>query len=171
MDAGPVGPVRSAPTDSAGATEGDEVRDPGTPRRNPLFDHTFDEADEGAVPFAGAPGDRAEPRLRALDDAAAWSDDFDWGDDPFTDPFAARDAEFSEPDPWAGAQGAPSDPLSGLTGIVAALTEAQPEAVEHLVTAAHEVVLAVKTVVDATEAALAQQRADLAAQREARERG
>ena len=45
---------------------------------------------------------------------------------------------------------------------VAALTEAQPEAVEHLVTAAHEVVLAVKTVVDATEAALAQQRADLA---------
>ena len=140
------------------------MRDPGTPRRNPLFDHTFDEADDGAVPFAGAPGDRAEPRLRALDDASAWSDDFDWGDDPF----AARDAEFGEPDPWATAGDAPSDPLSGLTGIVAALTEAQPEAVEHLVTAAHEVVLAVKTVVDATEAALAQQRADLAAQREAR---
>jgi hypothetical protein len=145
------------------------MRDPGTPRRNPLFDHTFDEADDGAVPFVGAPEDRAEPRLRALDDPGAWSDDFDWGDDPFADPYATRDAEFGTDEPFARRAGAPTDPLAGLTGIVAALTEAQPDAVEHLVTAAHEVVLAVKTVVDATEAALAQQRADLAAQREARE--
>ena len=97
------------------------MRDPGIPRRNPLFDHTFDEDDERAVPFAGGPGDRPEPVLRALDDASAWSDDFDWGDDPFTDPYAARDAEFSESEPWAGAAGAPGDPLSGLTGIVAAV--------------------------------------------------
>jgi hypothetical protein len=145
------------------------MRDPGTPRRNPLFDHTFDEADDGAVPFVGAPEDRAEPRLRALDDPGAWSDDFDWGDDAFGDPYAERDAEFGTDDPFARRAEAPTDPLGGLTGIVAALTEAQPDAVEHLVTAAHEVVLAVKTVVDATEAALAQQRADLAAQREARE--
>jgi len=147
------------------------MRDPGTPRRNPLFDHTFDEADEGAVPFAGAPEDRAEPRLRALDDPSAWSDDFDWDDDPFADPYAARDAEFGPGDPFAHGAPGPTDPLAGITGIVAALTEAQPEAVEHLVTAAHEVVLAVKSVVDATEAALAQQRAELAAQREAREQG
>jgi hypothetical protein len=135
-----------------------------------LFDHTFDESDEGSVPFAGAPGDRAEPVLRALEDPGAWSDDFDWDDDPSTDPFAARDAEFGTSDPWgADATTGSTDPLAGLTGIVAALTEAQPEAVEHLVTAAHEVVLAVKTVVDATEAALAQQRADLADQRARRE--
>ena len=107
------------------------MRDPGTPRRNPLFDHTFDESDEGAVPFAGAPGDRAEPVLRALEDPSAWSDDFDWDDDPFTDPFAARDAEFGTSDPWgADATTGSTDPLAGLTGIVAALTEAQPEAVE-----------------------------------------
>ncbi|MEY3361785.1 MAG: hypothetical protein RL531_1504 [Actinomycetota bacterium] len=146
------------------------MRDPGTPRRNPLFDHTFDETDDGAVPFVGAPEDRAEPRLRALDDASAWSDDFDWGDDPFADTASDRDADGGTDDPFGRAQ-APTDPLAGLTGIVAALTEAQPEAVEHLVTAAHEVVLAVKTVVDATEAALAQQRADLAARREARDQG
>ena len=58
------------------------MRDPGIPRRNPLFDHTFDEAVEGAVPFVGAPDGAAEPHLRAIDDAG-WSDDFDWDEDPF----------------------------------------------------------------------------------------
>jgi hypothetical protein len=64
--------------------------------------------------------------------------------------------------PWApGAGGA--DPLGTLASLVDALQQAQPEATEHLVAAAHEMVLAVKTVVDATEAALAAHRAQLPA--------
>jgi len=62
--------------------------------------------------------------------------------------------------PWAGgpvAAGGP-DPLGTLAGLVDALQQAQPEATEHLVAAAHELVLAVKCVVDATEAVLAAQR-------------
>jgi hypothetical protein len=42
--------------------------------------------------------------------------------------------------------------------LVEGLHDAQPEAAEHLVAAAHEVVLTVKVLVDATEAVLAQQR-------------
>lgn len=129
------------------------MRDPGIPRRNPLFDHTFDGSEDGSVPFVGAPDGAPEPHLRAIDDGG-WSDDFAWDDDPFAS--GERDATAA-------------DPLAGVSGLVAALAEAQPEAVEHLVTAAHEVVLAVKSVVDAAEVALAAQRADLAAQREARE--
>lgn len=66
--------------------------------------------------------------------------------------------------PWAGAPGAHAtggagpDPLGTLAGLVDALQQAQPEATEHLVAAAHELVLAVKCVVDATEAVLAAQR-------------
>jgi hypothetical protein len=68
--------------------------------------------------------------------------------------------------PWAGgpvgagAPGGPGgpDPLGTLAALVDALQQAQPEATEHLVTAAHELVLAVKCVVDATEAVLAAQR-------------
>ena len=90
------------------------MRDPGTPRRNPFFDHDPDPE----------PGEDA-------------------GDDPYA----------------GGPFGLGGDPLGALAALVDALQEAQPEATEHLVAAAHELVLAVKTVVDATEAVLAAQRA------------
>ena len=50
-------------------------------------------------------------------------------------------------------------PGSAVGPFVAALTEAGPEAAEHLVNAAHELTLAVKVVVDAFERTLAEQRA------------
>jgi hypothetical protein len=61
------------------------------------------------------------------------------------------------PQAWPGGGGA--DPLGTLAALVDALQGAQPEATEHLIAAAHELVLAVKTVVDATEAVLAASRA------------
>jgi hypothetical protein len=51
--------------------------------------------------------------------------------------------------------------------LVDGLTEASPEAAEHLVAVAHEVVLTIKVLVDATEAVLAEQRAAMAAARDA----
>ena len=56
-----------------------------------------------------------------------------------------------------------------LLALVEGLSDAQPEAAEHLVAAAHEVVLTVKVVVDATEAVLAQQRAAMAARSDLRQ--
>src|SRR4029079_7442303 len=54
---------------------------------------------------------------------------------------------------------------AALLALVEGLGDAQPEAAEHLVAAAHEVVLTVKVVVDATEAVLAEQGAAMAARR------
>jgi hypothetical protein len=85
---------------------------------------------------------------------------------PGRNPFFDHDAG-EEPDepvgalplaPPVDAPGLGPDPLRTLAGLVDALQEAQPEATEHLVAAAHELVLAVKCVVDATEAVLAAQR-------------
>jgi hypothetical protein len=75
-----------------------------------------------------------------------------------------RDAEPDPPteDPTAAAGG-----LGALLALVGGLADAQPEAAEHLVAAAHEVVLSVKVLVDATEAVLAEQRTAMAARREA----
>lgn len=80
--------------------------------------------------------------------------------------------EYADPDEAPlGASAGPADGygtgglLGALGGLVEALVDAQPEASEHLVAAAHELVLAVKTVVDVTEATLAQQRAAMAAAR------
>jgi len=112
------------------------MRDPGTPGRNPFFDHGPD-AELGDLP--------AEP---GPTEAFA------------TDGFAA-DAAGPElppgPQAWPGGGGA--DPLGTLAALVDALAGAQPETTEHLIAAAHELVLAVKTVVDATEAVLAASRA------------
>ncbi len=147
------------------------MRDPGTPRRNPFFEHTFDESQDGDVPFVGGPSETAEPHLHALGDlndsdsfgesetSGVWGDA--WGDARGDDWFATMNDTGEAP--------RSADALGGIASLVAALAEAQPEAVEHLVTAAHEVVLAVKTVVDAAEQALARQRFDLAEQREERE--
>lgn len=71
-----------------------------------------------------------------------------------------------EPDPL-GDPTAPVGGLGALLALVNGLADAQPEAAEHLVAAAHEVVLTVKVLVDATEAVLAEQRAAMAARREA----
>jgi hypothetical protein len=98
------------------------LRDPGAPRRNPLF--AVDPAAPGTTGSAGAPE-------QPLDDGAAV-------------PEAARIG-------------------SALGPLAAALQEAGPEAAEHLVTAAHELTLAVKVVVDALERGLAEQRELLAA--------
>jgi hypothetical protein len=81
-------------------------------------------------------------------------------DAPREDPYGAAD----EP-PWGYAR-PDVDAVGTLVGLLDALTQAQPEAAEHLVAAAHEVVLAVKTVVDAAESALAQQRAGMQVPRE-----
>lgn len=97
------------------------MRDPGTPGRNPFFDH-------GPEPEIGEP-DRA--------------------DAPGEDPFGSDRFDLG---------GGGSDPLGALAALIDALQGAQPEATEHLVAAAHELILAVKTVVDATEAVLAAQR-------------
>ena len=68
---------------------------------------------------------------------------------------------------FAGGQPVDTSALGTLVGLVDALGQAQPEAGEHLLAAAHELVLAVKTVVDATEAVLAAQRAAMAERNEA----
>src|SRR6478672_7476316 len=64
-----------------------------------------------------------------------------------------------------GSEGAADGAVGGFAALFAlaeALGDAQPEVAEHLVAAAHEVVLTVKVLVDATEAVLAEQRAALA---------
>ncbi len=74
-----------------------------------------------------------------------------WRPSPPPEQDAADDAQD------AAADGA--DAVSVLFSLVDALATAQPEAAEHLVAAAHEVVLSIKVLVDATEAVLAEQRA------------
>ncbi len=98
------------------------MRDPGTPRRNPFFDHGADSAADDLGP--------------------GWRE-------PDADPAGATGS-----DPAGVAAGG----FATLLALVEGLSEAQPEAAEHLVAAAHEVVLTVKVLVDATEAVLAQQR-------------
>ena len=108
------------------------LRDPGAPRRNPLF--SVDEPP-------------AEPRGEQSDlGDDGWDD---WADDPL---FGGAD------DPLFGAPGSAVGPL------ISALTEAGPEAAEHLVNAAHEFTLAIKVVVDAFERTLAEQRATFEAE-------
>jgi hypothetical protein len=99
---------------------------------------------------------------------------------PRRNPFFDRDSDAPSDDPgmgwrdaWRDVESDPSapgvdEPVGGVGGfatllaLVEGLGEAQPEAAEHLVAAAHEVVLTVKVLVDATEAVLAQQRAAMA---------
>ncbi len=98
---------------------------------------------------------------------------------PRRNPFFDRDSDASSDDPgmgWRDAESGPSapgadDPAGGVGGVggfaallalVEGLSDAQPEAAEHLIAAAHEVVLTVKVLVDATEAVLAQQRVAMA---------
>ncbi len=128
------------------------MRDPGTPGRNPFFDHGPDAElgdlanltdDLDGATFA--PGGYDAPGFDAAGfDALGFGPDGPAG-------FSAGS------DPWSAVRGA--DPLGTLAALVDALQGAQPEATEHLVAAAHELVLAVKSVVDATEAVLAAQRA------------
>jgi hypothetical protein len=127
------------------------MRDPGTPGRNPFFDHGPD-ADPAPDPEPTGPG---ATEAFAAEVRAAGFDPADWG-------LPEDDA----PRSWPGGGGG-GDPLGALASLVDALQGAQPEATEHLITAAHELVLAVKTVVDATEAALAAQRESLTPPREA----
>jgi hypothetical protein len=94
---------------------------------------------------------------------------------PRRNPFFLYDAEADAAEPgqgWrptappeddAGDRGPAPDGISALLALVDGLAGAQPEAAEHLVAAAHEVVLTIKVLVDATEAVLAEQRAAMAA--------
>ena len=79
-----------------------------------------------------------------------------WRDPDHDGPHAPTDV------PDDGSGGA----FAALLALVEGLGDAQPEAAEHLVAAAHEVVLTVKVLVDATEAVLADQRAAMAARRD-----
>jgi hypothetical protein len=124
------------------------MRDPGTPGRNPFFDHGPDA--ELGPDLGSDPGPEPVDAAAFADEVrAAGFDPAEWGR-----------PEDDAPRSWPGGGGG-GDLLGGLATLVDALQGAQPEATEHLITAAHELVLAVKTVVDATEAALAAQRATL----------
>ncbi len=70
--------------------------------------------------------------------------------EPRRNPLFAVDDGPGSPPPSTG--GGP------VGAVLAAMQEAGPEATEHLLNAAHELVLAIKVVVDATERALEQQR-------------
>lgn len=111
------------------------MRDPGTPGRNPFFDHGPDQLDADLAPD-GPAAERSSSADSGDPDGDFWEQEFPW-DNTATG----------------------RDPLGTLANLVDALQEAQPEATEHLVAAAHELMLAVKCVVDATEAVLAAQRA------------
>src|SRR3954470_9795539 len=108
------------------------MRDPGPPRRNPFFEH-------------GSEGATDDPGM-------GWRDPDDTSADP--GPRGRADAG----DAAAGAVGG----VAALLALAEALGDAQPEVAEHLVAAAHEVVLTVKVLVDATEAGLAEQRGAMA---------
>jgi hypothetical protein len=108
------------------------MRDPGPPRRNPFFEH-------------GSEGATDDPGM-------GWRDPTD----------ATEDAG---PRDDAGTGASDDTAVGGFAALFAlaeALGDAQPEVAEHLVAAAHEVVLTVKVLVDATESVLAEQRAALA---------
>jgi len=126
------------------------MRDPGTPGRNPFFDHGPD-AELGDLPPEPRPHeDPDDVGAQQFDEEVFAAFPFLDGPDPFVS---------DGPGPASGPAGPTADPLGTLAALVDALQGAQPEATEHLVAAAHELVLAVKTVVDATEAVLAAQRA------------
>ena len=110
------------------------MRDPGTPRRNPFFEHGSD----------GAPND---PGM-------GWREHAESEGNP---------ADAADP------AGAAAGGFATLLALVEGLSDAQPEAAEHLVAAAHEMVMVVKVLVDATEAVLAEQRATMAERRVATE--
>lgn len=139
------------------------MRDPGTPRRNPFFEHgsEADASDLGMgwrdQPDAESDAGVTGPKGRASDRE---------------DPSAGSDPQSDRPSDWSHDWSSePMDAAGGfamLMGLVEGLGDAQPEAAEHLVAAAHEVVLTVKVLVDATEAVLAQQRATMAAHRSLR---
>lgn len=92
---------------------------------------------------------------------------------PRRNPFFEHDSDGAADDPGMGwrdpVDGAATGGFAALMALAEGLAEAQPDAAEHLVAAAHEVVLTVKVLVDATEAVLADQRAAMVARRQARE--
>ncbi|MCZ7526232.1 MAG: hypothetical protein M5U14_07560 [Acidimicrobiia bacterium] len=132
------------------------MRDPGTARRNPLF--------VAAEPSSRRPRDRSEP------DPAAGSGpgEVDPGEEPRATgrSGAGADAPPGRHDPSLGELAEAAGDLAAAAAactacpvgvILATLRDAQPEATEHLLAAAHELVLAVKTVVGAADRVLEQQ--------------
>lgn len=99
---------------------------------------------------------RRNPFFERASDASADDLGMGWRQSPEHDQAEGSDA--------GGEQYANADVggFATLVALVEGLSDAQPEAAEHLVAAAHEVVLTVKVLVDATEAVLAQQRAAMA---------
>ncbi len=134
------------------------LRDPGAPRRNPLF--AVDDVagpnlagHESAGPGVAGP-DAVGPDAVGPDEGIGDDGWDDWVDDPIF----GRPSSGGSDNPLFGAPGSAVGPF------VAALTEAGPEAAEHLVNAAHELTLAIKVVVEAFERTLAEQRATFAAE-------
>ena len=78
---------------------------------------------------------------------------------PRRNPFFEHASDGASDDPGMGWRDPDDTASSGSDAHDPADGVAQPEAAEHLVAAAHEVVLTVKVLVDATEAVLAEQRA------------
>lgn len=126
------------------------MRDPGTPRRNPLF----------------APSGDDEPPAPPVTDAGA--EDVD--DEP---PPEAPEAEPRREDPEPVTGGPLHDhSLGGGVGVcplctfgvfASSMRDASPEAMEHLLGAAHEFLMAAKVVLDAADRAVELQRTQLAA--------
>src|SRR4051812_44481032 len=85
------------------------------------------------------------------DPGMGWRDPAESGD-------GAGPQDAADAGPADGAVGG----VAALLALAEALGDAQPEVAEHLVAAAHEVVLTVKVLVDATEAVLAEQRGAMA---------
>jgi hypothetical protein len=138
------------------------MRDPGTPRRNPLF---------GERPADEQPGEDSHPV--APDDpgtieaaAAAADEGVPPRDAPGADEGAPpRDAPPAHDHSRLGSGGA--CPLCSLGLFASTMRDASPEAMDHLLGAAHEFLLAAKVVLDAADRAVELQRAQLLANRDA----
>ncbi len=103
---------------------------------------------------------RRNPFFEHGSDGAVDDPGMGWRDPEDTASEAHTDADPSDATATGG--------FAALCALAEALGDAPPEAAEHLVAAAHEVVLTVKVLVDATEAVLAEQRAAMADRNQAR---
>lgn len=128
------------------------IRDPGTPRRNPLFSPVGPSTDL-PPPAAVDEPDPDEPHDEPDHDRAR--------DEP-----VARSAPPHVHTHDHSVTGVGACPLCSLATFLSTMREASPEAMDHLLGAAHEILLATRVVLDAADRAVELQRAQLAAARD-----